>query len=219
MSEPMEISKTEEKKEEIKSDSGPLGSDNGESTSNKKKRKKGGADGHRESVKKQKKVVPMTEKRIAQLSAAREARSKKAAERRAQKEGPRLVKGDGEAAGRYLETLKATSPEVDIEKSQPKTARSKRKPCPEDTQFDFKTAMCLGLGLLGATAATYVAGKNRNPGALKSGFTNTGSGFGPDPVTGDPAIPVQQVMNPDPVRLPPITVPSTPSGNSAPSYG
>jgi hypothetical protein len=192
----------------------------------------------RESVKAPKIKRPMTEKRIAQLAAARAAHSRKAAEKRQQSgskprdsddkhvsTSPRLVKKDGEAASRYVDFLKGQHPSTDVSLSQPKGrsgggggGSKKRKESP-NSDLDLKSAAMAGVALAAVAGITYVAGKNLNPGAMRSGFYGHGSAIPADQTTGQAAIPVQDIIGSSTLpRLPMITV-SSANRPGAPSLG
>ena len=186
---------------------------------------------------------PLSEKRIAQLAAARAAHVKKAAERRRQKASSsssmdedsyedsgeekkkhtsRLVKGNGEAAQRYLDTLKSVNPDVEIAKSEPKNKKRKAEKQGDRNsgdEIDLKGAALAGAGLLGAAALAYVAGKNYTPAAIKSGFTAHGSAIPGDPSTGQPAIPVQDLLKNIPRNNDTVTFQGSHGQPSAPSLG
>lgn len=159
----------------------------------------------REPVKAQKKIKrPMTEERAAQLAAARAKKSQLAAERKRQQHkgneedmdesssvesnSSRLVKGNGEGAQRYLEKLKENS-SIEVTGTTPSKKR-KHVPSHETNDVSLKSAAIAGLGLLGLAGIGYVAGKNLNPMAIKSGFTGHGSAIPGDPSKGIPAIPL-----------------------------
>lgn len=200
----------------------------------------------RSSVKEKKPRKPLSEARVQQLrQLAASARAKKA-EKRAnrlkeqkakrgaeegeeeekEEKGPRLVRGGGEAAGRYLSTLKQFNPDAEVVKSEPKNKKRKSETQSsrsdakyhEDNDIDMAGAAKVGLGLVAAAGLAYVAGKNLNPTALKSGFVGHGSAImGTD---NQAAIPIQNILNPNPTRLPPMTVTVDSTGRMvAPSVG
>lgn len=152
-----------------------------------------------EPVKEQKKPrKPLTESRLKQLQEARAKHSKKAAERRQQKHAEseaRLVKGDGESADRFMETLKSVNPDVNIAKSESKSKKRKTTNF-IDMEVETKDMFYAGVGVAAAAALAYVAGKNLNPAALRSGFTGHGSAIMGDSSTGQAAIPVQNIIPP-----------------------
>lgn len=175
-------------------------------------------------VKEKKAKKPLTEARQKQLAEARASHSKKAAERRKAKQSDpttssssssRLVKDDGEAAKRYLDTLKSVNPDVTIAESESKSSSSKKRKPKEQggrdskvsDEVDLGSAAMTGLGLLAAAGVAYVAGKNLTSTATNSGFTGHGSAIMGNPSQGIPAIPIQNVLSPEMPRFnTPITI-------------
>lgn len=186
----------------------------------------------REPVKEKTKIKrPMTDKRREQLAKARAIRSAKALERKkamkqsSEKKYPieydemeeddkrsehRLVKGGNESAERFKATLEQMNPELKMQQGSKNKKRKLTSVESEESNIDMKTATVAGLGLLAVAGASYVAGKNLMPVAMKSGFTGHGSAIPGDSEKGIPAIPIiSQQSNGRPYAVPSLGLYST----------